>query len=96
MAEELFVCGSVFSGINCGDPGNVLNGRRNGFDFTCDRTITYTCDNCYRLQGQASLTCQPSGQWSTSTPTCISKNNHIPRVLWSILMKSDKSELNLS
>ncbi len=36
-------------------------------------TATYTCINGYILQGDSQRTCQNSGQWSGSEPSCISE-----------------------
>ena len=79
--QGLYLLMCIFSGISCGDPGPIQNGRRLGGGlFTCDTTVTYTCDNCYEIQGSPALTCQPSGQWNVATPTCISKNDSIPEM----------------
>ena len=57
-------------GINCGDPGVPSNGRRTGDNFGVRSTVTYQCNRGFVLVGSSSRTCQESGQWSGSLPTC--------------------------
>ena len=62
-------CQPVFS--NCGDPGNLLNGQRNGDDFTYGSSVSYECDNGYYLLGDSIITCGDNMTWnSTVNPTC--------------------------
>ena len=64
--------------INCNEPLNITNGHYSKIDSiaSCScGTVTYTCDSCFRLVGEAILTCQQdkdlgTAQWSNAPPVC--------------------------
>ncbi len=57
--------------VNCNDLTNPLNGQVRTFSGTTFMmTATYTCNTRYLLIGDASQTCQATGVWSGSEPTC--------------------------
>ena len=64
---------TLFSAVNCGDPGTPTNGQRTGSSTTYNSVVTFTCNTGYRLEGSGSRTCQSNGQWSGSAPRCIRK-----------------------
>ena len=37
---------------------------------TLGQTATYSCSTCYNLVGNNTRTCQATGNWSGSAPTC--------------------------
>ena len=59
--------------IDCGDPGEPENGRKNIRGSGTSAVVTYRCDIGYRLQGDTSRVCQTSGSWSGTVPTCNSE-----------------------
>ena len=43
--------------------------------FTVDSTVTYVCNDKYRLRGNSELTCSKNGKWSpTQLPRCTKSN----------------------
>ena len=61
----------IFSSDNsCGYPGGVDNGEVVGDDYDFGKSVTYTCNAGYRLIGTTKRTCQTSGSWDGSKPTC--------------------------
>ena len=56
--------------VNCGDPGTLTNGTRNGTVFTFNSTVLYSCDTGYTITGATSLTCLSNGLWDESVPSC--------------------------
>jgi len=60
---------------SCGTPRSLSNGQRRYSSTTVGSTVTYTCNSGYlRTAGSSSRTCQSSGQWSGSHPTCTRKS----------------------
>ena len=61
--------------VDCGTPRSLSNGQRRYSNTTVGSTVTYTCNTGYlRTAGSSSRTCQSSGQWSGSHPTCEGKS----------------------
>ena len=58
-------------------PSAPSNGRHTYNNYYSRRNyedrITFSCNTGYRLRGSSSRTCQASGQWSGTRPTCVSK-----------------------
>ena len=58
--------------VDCGsltDPANSqvdLTSRT-----TFNQTATYSCNTGYNLTGDSTRTCQATGNWSGSAPTCV-------------------------
>ena len=63
---------SHFAVVDCGSLTDPANGR---VDHTAGtpfgQTATYSCNTGYNLVGDSTLTCQASGNWSGSAPTCL-------------------------
>ncbi|XP_061164210.1 matrilin-2-like isoform X2 [Saccostrea echinata] len=57
--------------ISCGHPGTPLNGYLNGSDFSSGKSVTYGCNNEYKLIGDSQRTCLSNKTWSGSLPKCI-------------------------
>ena len=55
----------------CGDPGDIQNGAKDGSIFYHPNNVTFVCFNGYILQGAAQIHCAYDGTWSASPPTCI-------------------------
>eukprot|EP00117_Sycon_ciliatum_P036248 scpid11835/ scgid3889/ Sushi, von Willebrand factor type A, EGF and pentraxin domain-containing protein 1 len=56
--------------VTCGDPGQPINGVRIGSTFTYGSQVLFECVPGYNLVGLQELTCELSGRWSGSPPTC--------------------------
>ena len=57
--------------VNCGTLSNPANGRVSyTAGTTFGRTATYTCNTGYSRVGSSTRTCQSTGVWSGSAPTC--------------------------
>ena len=57
--------------MDCGnltDPGNGSVTHSAGTTF--GQTATYNCNTGYKLVGDSTHTCQATGNWSGSEPTC--------------------------
>ena len=57
--------------MDCGnltDPGN--GSVNHSAETTFAQTVTYSCDTGYELVGDSTRTCQATGNWSGSEPTC--------------------------
>ena len=46
------------------------------FRYPMDTTATFTCSEGYELVGSSTRTCNPSGDWTSSTPECREKGDH--------------------
>ena len=59
--------------MDCGVLTNPVNGS---VDYTAGttfrQTANYSCSTGYRLVGDSTQTCQATGNWSGSAPTCQS------------------------
>ncbi|XP_064386676.1 sushi, von Willebrand factor type A, EGF and pentraxin domain-containing protein 1-like [Halichondria panicea] len=56
--------------VDCGLPPTIINGSPGTpTSTTFEGTVSYTCNNRYRMSGSATVTCEASGSWSTR-PTC--------------------------
>ena len=61
----------LLTAVNCDvltDPANGQVSHNTG--TTLHQTATYSCNTGYDLVGDRTRTCQATGQWSGSTPTC--------------------------
>ena len=57
--------------VNCGTLANPANGQvSHTVGTTFGRASTYTCNTGYNLVGGSTRTCQATGVWSGSAPTC--------------------------
>ncbi|VDK47836.1 unnamed protein product [Anisakis simplex] len=60
----------VVTARSCTDPGNILNGYRNGELFYYPHSIELSCSPGYQLIGASTLQCLSNGQWSDAMPHC--------------------------
>ena len=61
----------ILTAVDCGhltDPANGSVTHTSGTTF--GQTATYSCNTGYNLVGNRSQTCQATGNWSGSEPTC--------------------------
>ncbi len=58
--------------VTCESPGPIENGYHNGLEDTykVNSFLEYGCNSEYRLEGNATVICKYTGNWST-TPQCI-------------------------
>ena len=59
-----------FSG-DCGPLGDVSNGILSTQETTVDTIVHITCNSGYQLNGESTIHCLESQQWSASVPTCV-------------------------
>ena len=55
---------------DCGDPGTPQNGSRRLQGTQYQDMVRYQCDTGFQLSGDEVRTCQESGIWMGSLPTC--------------------------
>ena len=61
----------LLASVDCGTLTNVANGQVNyTTGTTLGQTATYSCNPGYNLVGGGTRTCQATGVWSGSAPTC--------------------------
>ena len=63
--------------VECDALSDPVNGTVRVTGTGVGDTATYTCDEGYGLSGNRIRTCQSTGEWSGSPPTC----EGIPRIL---------------
>ncbi|NXM87411.1 CR2 protein, partial [Oenanthe oenanthe] len=59
--------------LQCPSPPNIDKGNHDSQDlevFPTGMVVNYSCDPGYSLQGQASIYCTDSGNWSLPLPQC--------------------------
>ena len=62
----------ILAVVDCGNLTDPANGQVNTSGTTFGQTATYSCNTGYNLVGDSSHTCQATGVWSGSAPTCQS------------------------
>ena len=71
--------------MDCGTLNNPTNGKVSYTGRTTfGQTATYSCNTGYSLVGDSSRTCQATGNWSGSVPTCqgiLLKSNNLILIL---------------
>ena len=56
--------------VDCGDLTDPLNGQVALNSTTFQSVVAYECDSGFNLEGGMERTCQASGEWSGTAPTC--------------------------
>ena len=57
--------------VDCGNLTNPANGQvSHTAGTTFGQTAIYSCNTGYNLVGDSTRTCQATGEWSGSVPTC--------------------------
>ena len=64
---------ALSAAVDCGSLGNPGNGVVSFTNSTYNSVATYSCNTGYTLTGDDTRTCQSSGLWSGSEPTCTGK-----------------------
>ena len=60
---------SVLNKANCQSPGHINHGLKIGKNYKHGKTVRYSCNLGYTLEGEAEVTCE-EGTWNTDTPKC--------------------------
>ena len=61
----------ILTAVDCGSLSDPDNGSVNHTaGTTLGQTATYSCNTGYNLVGDSTRTCQATGIWSGSAPTC--------------------------
>ena len=60
---------SVQIKANCRSPGDINHGLKIGDNYKHGKTVRYSCNLGYTLEGEAEVTCE-EGTWNTDTPKC--------------------------
>ena len=61
----------LLTAVNCGILANPANGQvSHTSGTTYEQTATYSCNTGYYREGSSTRTCQATGRWSGSAPTC--------------------------
>ena len=60
---------SVQIQANCRFPGDISHGLKIGNNYKHGKTVRYSCNAGFTLEGEAEVTCE-EGTWNTDTPTC--------------------------
>ncbi len=70
--------------INCSVPPEIDNGalKYDIVEHTIHSIATYSCDENYKIDGNSSVNCQYSGQWS-EPPKCVLVPNKISEIILS-------------
>ena len=71
ISVEFYMMLPILTVVDCGtltDPGNGQVDYTAG--ATLGQTATYSCNTGYNLVGDSTRTCQATGEWSESAPTC--------------------------
>ena len=71
VSVEFYMMLPILTVVDCGnltDPGNGQVDHTAGTTFR--QTATYSCNTGYNLVGDSTHTCQATGNWSGSEPTC--------------------------
>ena len=59
----------ILTGKSCQDPGTPWRGSKKG-NLQVGQTLHFSCNQCYRLRGSNTMTCQSDLKWSGRRPTC--------------------------
>ena len=61
----------ILTAVDCGNLSDPANGSvTHTAGTTLGQTATYSCNTGYNLVGDSTRTCQATGNWSGSAPTC--------------------------
>ena len=77
--------------VDCGNLTDPANGQvSHPAGTTFGQTATYSCNTGYNLVGDSTRTCQATGEWSGSEPTCQGM------LSTSVLVLANTSELTVN
>ena len=67
---EIYMILLILAAVDCGNLTDPVNGQVTLTGTTFGQTATYSCNTGYNLVGDSNRTCQATGNWSGSAPTC--------------------------
>ena len=71
MSQSLcFTTLYIFAVVDCGSIGDPENGEVTFSETTFGSLATYECDEGFELVGEATRTCEATGEWSGEEPVC--------------------------
>nr|XP_056705184.1 sushi, von Willebrand factor type A, EGF and pentraxin domain-containing protein 1 [Euleptes europaea] len=56
--------------VRCGEPPGIKNGYASGTNYSFGAIVAYSCNKGYYIKGQKKRTCEATGTWSGTIPTC--------------------------
>ncbi|XP_060618494.2 sushi, von Willebrand factor type A, EGF and pentraxin domain-containing protein 1 isoform X2 [Anolis sagrei] len=56
--------------VRCGDPPSIKNGYAIGSNYSFGAVVAYSCTRGYYIKGEKKRTCEATGTWSSTVPTC--------------------------
>ncbi|XP_042551824.1 sushi, von Willebrand factor type A, EGF and pentraxin domain-containing protein 1 [Dipodomys spectabilis] len=65
--------------IECPKPKEILNGKFSSTNLHYGQTVTYSCDEGFRLEGSKALTCLETGDWDMAAPSCSAIHCNAPQ-----------------
>ena len=60
---------SVLNKGDCPSPGDINHGLKIGKNYKHGKTVRYSCNLGYTIEGEAEVTCE-EGTWNADTPKC--------------------------
>ena len=74
VSSNIDLCDTVIILLTAVDCDNLTDPSNGQVDHTAGttfgQTVTYSCETGYNLVGDSTRTCQATGNWSGSAPTC--------------------------
>ena len=67
----------LLTAVDCGNLTDPANGQVDHTAGTFGQTAIYSCNTGYNLVGDSTRTCQATGEWSQSAPTCAGMLLHM-------------------
>ncbi|XP_072848120.2 sushi, von Willebrand factor type A, EGF and pentraxin domain-containing protein 1 isoform X1 [Pogona vitticeps] len=56
--------------VRCGEPAGIKNGYATGTNYSFGAIVAYSCTRGYYIKGEKKRTCEATGTWSGTMPTC--------------------------
>ncbi|KAG8130469.1 hypothetical protein E2320_017145, partial [Naja naja] len=56
--------------VRCGEPASIANGYSIGTNYSFGAIVAYSCIRGYYIKGEKKRTCEATGTWSGTMPTC--------------------------
>ncbi|XP_019410274.1 PREDICTED: sushi, von Willebrand factor type A, EGF and pentraxin domain-containing protein 1, partial [Crocodylus porosus] len=56
--------------VRCGEPPSISNGYASGTNYSFGAVVAYSCNKGFYIKGEKKRTCEATGSWSGSLPTC--------------------------
>ncbi|EMP30778.1 Sushi, von Willebrand factor type A, EGF and pentraxin domain-containing protein 1 [Chelonia mydas] len=56
--------------VRCGEPPSIRNGYKSGANYRFGAVVAYSCNKGFYIKGEKKRTCEATGDWSGTLPTC--------------------------